>query len=177
MRCAITARGMTAMHDNGSNITAIITLLPKRREHLTIATTLPDDLPDVPRNITAERPNQRRFYATSSHYRRSVRDTLPIRPNHANPRDLIRIRIRRRRSRRRRRRRGGRRRRRKGKERGLSRTVRQNGNMLAPRVGRSPRFADVGGRAVSTRVTKPAAARETRAKRLGSFTRAANEST
>lgn len=60
----------------------------------------------------------------------------------------------------------------------VSRTVRQNGNMLAPCVGRSPTFDDVGARAVSTRVTEPAAANETRAKSrvaVGSFTQVANE--
>lgn len=50
--------------------------------------------------------------------------------------------------------------------------------MLAPCVGRSPTFDDVGARAVSTRVTEPAAANETRAKSrltVGSFTQVANE--
>lgn len=50
--------------------------------------------------------------------------------------------------------------------------------MLAPCVGRSPTFDDVGARAVSTRVTEPAAANETRAKSrvaVGSFAQVANE--
>lgn len=63
MRCAIAARSMTVMHNNGSNITAIITLLPKRREHLTAAATRPDDLPDVSRNVV-ERRSRRRFFNT-----------------------------------------------------------------------------------------------------------------
>lgn len=47
MRCAITVPSMTAVHDNGSNITAIITLLPEASGALNGSHA--DDLPDVAR--------------------------------------------------------------------------------------------------------------------------------
>lgn len=56
-RCAITTRGMTAMHDNDSNITAIRTLLPKRRQHLTDAATFPRN----PRRLQRRDPRHTQF--------------------------------------------------------------------------------------------------------------------
>lgn len=64
------------MHDNDSNITAIRTLLPKRREHLTGAATFPRnprrlERRDVAAHAISESP---RFFAGNS--RRPLEETI-----------------------------------------------------------------------------------------------------